>query len=199
MATDWSSEVFRGLATGTVAVAAAFIGFNLADKGKRRDILYKERLESFKKLVLEIYSIRSNLILLGNDVLRKKQKPTPSLLEIIENLVKSEIYLELEVEKDLIFLKDESRKSISEILNNLKEFLDVQYGIGFEKSYLEQSLEALRSESEDAEYKRSEIVLWQKLIWSTVSACESAINALHDDLELPESKPVFKTRERFET
>jgi len=127
---NWTVEIVRIVATGGTALLGAWIGFGLANRGRKYDLLYKERFASFKGLADNCIVLRNITIDLykniyeydvsdDNNEIRSKQSKLINInMKIIMHLSK----LKTDT-KDLILMDIKTRKNYEELIEYTEKLI----------------------------------------------------------------------------
>ena len=127
---NWTVEIVRIVATGGIALFGAWIGFGLANRGRKYDLLYKERFASFKVLADNCLVLRNITIGLYKDIYKynvdddnnergsKQSKLDNMTIKINTHLSK----LRADT-KDLILMDIKTRKNYEETIKNTEKLV----------------------------------------------------------------------------
>lgn len=188
MPTDWGLEISKFALTPVLAGAGAYIGFLLSNRGKKHDLVYKEKVEAFKALSGDLLRVRKASLLCLTGGLYGDQ---PSEIEAAEKLLRQ--YATdwgLAVEDPTVFLGPETRQAMTNVRDMLWVYVTVR-----EKMEPRVGISWMRSvEERDYEWSEEEVVgfrQWGEHLEAVRLAAESTINILYKDIGLPSLRPLF--------
>ncbi len=196
MATDWALEITKFVLTPILAGVGAYIGFMLSNRGKKHEILYKEKLDVFKKLSAELFKLRHMTVicLLGNEIAEDYRKYS---IEEAENFLREyERKLFLLDEDPTIFLSRKTRDSFEKLRSALREALSAR--VAFSKDKHEGWVDIVRSFEERGRIDNiwlKSLTRYSDSLAALKDATENCINAIYVDLGLPNLTSRFE-RER---
>jgi hypothetical protein len=189
----WTVEIFRVVATGTIALLGAWGGFHLGNRGRKYDILYKEQYTSLKIVVSPLLTYLDYLttarltvnLLRGdyNSVL--KYYLDGKIIEDLEIGIK-QIHISLkENTKELIILREHTRKSYREILVHTAS--------------IEHEITRFGDKITQPKATQTNMLQFLVAIETELSQCaeliEHLIDSSYKDLKLPEFVPLFTVDE----
>ena len=173
--------------TGCFVLLGAFVGFKLANKGRKYDILYKERFNSNQRVMGLLFKLRKSLSKLYSPLKIMKygeesldsSNPSKALeglsevLELMDDLGESLVLLEPRVREDLTKLIAECQR-----LSVHTKMLIIR-------------LDSIHLEQDDINrYENMASEMAQKVA-SLYTSASKLINDSYLSLKLPGSKPVF--------
>lgn len=191
---NWTVEIVRIAATGGIALLGAWIGFGLANRGRKYDLLYKERFNSFKQFCDQTLQIKHYV--------EKVLKESSSLIDTISSNRTTLWDLEpirrngLEIERivklldisqgSIVLINSSTRQSYTQILYSVSRLttlihtlkrLDKRQGELLQPVTPEDYKKALRGLVEASE--------------STILLIENSINDAYKSLQLPDYAPIY--------
>jgi len=194
MPTDWALEITKFTLTPVLAGAGAYIGFILSNRSKKHEILYKEKLESFKKLSSELLKLRYMTIvcLLGDEL--QEDYRIYSVEESESFLRNYERRLYLLDEDPTIFLSKRTRKSFEILKISLRETMNARSALASNEhqgwlSLIQNYENAGRSDDSHL----SALNQYGRSLGSLKDTIEDCINAIYIDLGLPNLTSRFES------
>lgn len=194
MATDWTLEITKLVVTPVLAGVGAYVAFMLSNRGKKHDLLYKEKLEAFKSLSTEMLRLRkaSYIAMMGTLHLERMDEEDTSAAtreanQELEEFATRYLYSPEDVS---LFLDERSRAAMIKVQNALlgythaRKTTKMPATLSWMKAVGER--EGILTEAEFQKFKR-----WGEELEGIRGAAEHMVNELYRDIGLPTLRPIF--------
>lgn len=173
---DWAKILIPPLLTASIAIFAAVVAYVFAKRGRKEDILYKEKYKSFEAVAGFLFEIMRFV---------DETDETTRILKIVKSrLPNAAKYVFEELEKisknepnrrHLVLLNSDTRKAYYLVVGSLDQLLKKTY-------YLSKDIEGRKTVVRDYEEEIAQIEAALKQLKRDANTCQQLA---FDDLELP--------------